>query len=94
MSELQEHRRGEKWAYDDRILGGGRFVTSVLERAGEQEAGHRLAPEKRDAAYWKLVERVCSKLDVEREELLSGGRRRPVVKARQVVAYLAVRKLG
>jgi REP element-mobilizing transposase RayT len=94
LSELGEHRRGPKWAYDERILGSGEFVTKVLEQSGEEGLEMIASEDQRRAAYEELARRVSAQLDVDVGELFSGSRRREVARARQIVSYVATRKLG
>lgn len=94
MSELREHSRGPKWAHDDRILGSGDFVTSVLEQAEQERPRGDMDDGQRWAAYDELVKRICRYYKIDTGELLGGGRRRIVVRARKIVAYVATRKLG
>jgi hypothetical protein len=94
LSELGEHRRGPKWAYDERILGSGEFVTQVLGQGGEVGLETVASEEQRQAAYAELARIVSALLSVEVAELFSGSRRREVARARQIVSYIATRKLG
>jgi chromosomal replication initiation ATPase DnaA len=75
-------------------LGGGAFVTKVLEQAEAEELELFSGQEKRREAYHELARRVCELSEIDLEELRSGSRRRGVARARQIVAYIATRKLG
>ena len=80
-------KEGEKELWDERILGGGDFVESVL-RAGEKE-------EKQvRISLQKVVEIVGAKTGVGIEEIKSRSRIRNVVKARALYCYLAKEMSG
>jgi len=85
--------RGEKQASDQRILGDSEFVQEVvsglddLVKRNLRLSGQRMGIDK-------LAETVCKKHDVSLGELRSGSRRHPVVKARQIISWIAVRELG
>ena len=75
-------------AYDERILGSGEFVQSLLV---EQEAGEtEFAPMPLPA----LIERVVEIFGITTAELRAPGRSRQVADARSVISYLAYRKFG
>ncbi len=78
---------------DERILGDKDFINSVLEIAQEQLAHkYRLAAEGFD--FEKVVERVAAVFSIETNQVLAAGKHPPTVKARSVLCYWAVRKLG
>lgn len=78
---------------DERILGDNDFINSVLEIAQEQlEHKYRLAAEGFD--FEKVVERVAAVFSIETNQVLAAGKHPPTVKARSVLCYWAVRKLG
>ena len=86
-------RRGrERWAADERILGSGAFVETVLRDAGPSTSAW---PRPRALAVLPLLLKRCADLwGVGLVELQHGSRRRGVVQARAVVASLAVSQLG
>ena len=87
-------RRGEKEAYDQRILGDGDFVDMILSESEDiAKENLRLVPDRR-IDLTRLAERVCKVHNVSMGEFRSGSRRRDVVKARRVLSSLAVRELG
>jgi REP element-mobilizing transposase RayT len=96
MANLAEHRKGPRWASDERILGEGRFVESVLREA-ESETG-KLAqfrdPGQRRECFERLIAAVCEALGVTEAELIGGYKRRAVSQARQVLGHVAMRHLG
>jgi REP element-mobilizing transposase RayT len=86
-------RRGrEHWAADERILGCGAFVETVLRDAGPPSAAW---PRQRALAALPLLLSRCAELwNVGLVELQQGSRRRRVAQARAVAASLAVVHLG
>jgi hypothetical protein len=86
-------RRGrERWAADERILGSGAFVETVLRDAGPPNSA---GPRSHALAALPLLLKRCAELwGVGLVELQHGSRRRCVVQARAVVAGLAVVHLG
>lgn len=85
-------RRGrERWAADERILGGSDFVERVLHEAAKTASPVRPAA---IAILPALVERVARALAMTADEIIGGSKRRPAVAARSVVSALAVRELG
>jgi chromosomal replication initiation ATPase DnaA len=78
---------------DQRILGDSNFVQEVVSDPDDFiKKNLRLSGQRKDIAA--LAEEVCKKYDVSSGELESGGRRHAVVKAREVVSWIAVRELG
>lgn len=86
-------RRGrERWATDERVLGSGPFVESVLR---EMVSPRRALPpiQARDAL--PLLLEACAKVwGVSAQEIEAGGRRHAVAHARAAVAMLAVTYMG
>ena len=94
MKALREISKEERWAYDERILGTGSFVESVLAKT---EPPHTLlvaSEEERQKRFEQLVHKICGSNDIDVAELASGTRRREMVKLRRALCYLAVRKIG
>ena len=87
---LLGRKKGEKEKGDERILGSGDFVSSVLKDAeeyAERKATNRISlPE--------LIARVCKKFEIETRDLMQGKRRGIFSKARAVISYLAVYELS
>ena len=78
---------------DERILGGGDFVESMLAQAEEDlERKYRLEAEGYD--FNMVVERVAHLMGLKSEEVLSPGKYKKVVEARSILCYWAVRELG
>lgn len=90
---LGSRKRGEKQASDQRILGDGQFVETVLSEMSESEKQSlRLTGKKADLAT--LADKVCNIHDVSLAEIRSGSRRHEIVDARGVLSWLAVKALG
>ncbi|MBI5527319.1 MAG: transposase [Deltaproteobacteria bacterium] len=93
-SEVLAMRRQKRpEASDQRVLGGGGFVEAVLKEAEKRD---------RDTLRWRgarcslegVIRKVAKVRGVDEKELASGSRREPVIKAREDVAQIAVKKLG
>ena len=78
---------------DERILGGSEFVESVLEGAEEQfEEKHHLKAQGYD--FEKVVERVSVLFGIDADQFTTPGKHPLSVRARSLLCYWAVRKLG
>jgi hypothetical protein len=93
-SEVMAFRkRGEKLKADQRILGDSDFVQEVVSDLDDMlKKNLRLSGQRKNIAA--LAEEVCKKYDISAGELESGSRRHAVVKAREVLSWVAVRELG
>ena len=90
---LALRRREERQASDQRILGDGEFVNSVLSEIDEIGKDNlRLAPKQMSVS--SLAERVCKVHKISTGELRSGSRRHEIVEARRILSFLAVTELG
>ena len=91
--EVASLRRGrERWAADERILGSGTFVETVLREGGPPTTTW---PRPRALAALPLLLKRCAELcGVGLVELQHGSRRRSVAHARAIAASLAVVHLG
>jgi hypothetical protein len=78
---------------DSRILGRGHFVEEVLAGA-ERIARERIQLRRRLVDVEELLGFIGKELGVTREEILGGGRRREVSKARSIFCYVCLRRLG
>lgn len=87
-------RKGEsRMKGDERILGRGDFVETVLKAAQEElERKHMLRARGYDFEW--LVERVIGLFGLTSKELLTGGKQRKTVTARSVLCYWGTRELG
>ncbi len=78
---------------NERILGGGDFVQSVLELAQEQYEKKNLARSK-GFGLETLIERVAEKLGLAATDLQSAGKQRMSVRGRSSMCALAIDYLG
>ena len=78
---------------DERILGDGDFVETVLKAANEaKERKYEL--QARGFTLFKVAARVAEVLGVEEKTVWAFGRRRDIVQARSLLCYWAIRELG
>jgi len=78
---------------DERILGDGDFVGTVLAAAQEEmDNRYRLAAEGYDLDT--IASRVCDMMGLEASSLWAPGKERKRVEARSILCYWAVRDLG
>jgi putative transposase len=78
---------------DERILGDGEFTQAVFNQAQEHlEKCYRLQAQGYDLE--KVTIRVSSELDINSEQVWTAGKDPLTVKARSLLCYWAVRKLG
>ena len=90
---LSLRRKGERESWDERILGGGKFVERMVEEA-EEGMKETLRWRKRVMDLKTLLREVVKREGLEEEEVRGRSRRKPVVKGRKVFCQVAVRKLG
>lgn len=86
-------RRTERQLSDQRILGDGDFVETVLtemDNVGKENL--RLGAKRTDLSL--LAKKVCNLHKVSVGEIRSGSRRHEIVEARRVFSWLAVKELG
>ncbi len=87
-------RRGmERMKGDERILGDGNFVKTVLQAARENLESKYELKSKGYGFDW-LVERVALLMNLEPGDILSGGKYPQRVKARSLLCYWGARELG
>jgi putative transposase len=78
---------------DERILGDGEFVMTILSEADER-IDRRYELKSRGYNLEKLAQRVGEIYQIEREDLYSKSRQKIRADARSVFCYWAVRELG
>ncbi|ORJ52414.1 transposase [Geothermobacter hydrogeniphilus] len=78
---------------DERILGDGDFVASVLAEADEQ-LEQRTRYQKQGVTFDSLLQLITEHFAVTRDDLLSASKRPAHVRARSLLCYWAVRELG
>jgi len=93
-SKLRGEGKKEKWAYDERILGSGRFVEDILKRDDAEPAMVVVPEAEREARFQRLLSFIIDQSGYSKQELTGPGRRRELVKHRRMLVYLAVKHLG
>jgi len=88
LAKLDPAERRHRQAYDERILGSGNFVETVLTQL--EEGGGKTS----DLSIEVLLEDVASYFDITVAELCSGSKRAAIARARAAVVYLATREVG
>jgi putative transposase len=78
---------------DERILGDSDFVKQVLESA-QEALDHRYRLAAAGFTLERVIELVADHFDMDAKSVYTPGKQPRRVKARSVVAYLAVRQLG
>lgn len=74
---------------DERVLGQGDFVEAILQEAVKKRAGKRI-----QMSLEKLIELVTGWLKLDKEDLLSGRRKKEVGAGRALISYIGSQKLG
>jgi len=78
---------------DERILGDSDFVMEVLAQADEHyDRRYRLKSLGYDIS--RVERKVIELFDIEKENLYSGSRRKPISEAKSLLCYWCVRVLG
>ena len=90
---LSMRGRGQRQVSDQRILGDGEFVESVLSQMGDLGKENFRAGTKR-IDLRTLADKVCNVHKVLPGELRSGGRRHEIVEARRIFSWLTVKEFG
>jgi putative transposase len=86
-------KRGERIKGDERILGDGGFVESILKEAEEVfERKYRL--KRAGCTVEKIERKVLEIFEIDKDELDSGSRKKDVSEARSIFCYLCARELG
>lgn len=83
-------RGRERWGRDERVLGSPGFVDRLVER----ESVGRAALDDPAGKIRSLVKQIADRVGVGVAEVASPSLRKPVVAARSIVCFLAVRRLG
>jgi REP element-mobilizing transposase RayT len=78
---------------DERILGGGDFVETVL-KAAQENLDRKSQLEAAGYSFDWLVGRVARQLEIEPKEVLAPGKYAQNVNARSLLCYWGVRELG
>ena len=91
---LKKTLRDEQWAFDERILGSGPFVESVLKQAESETLIPATTNSERAIQFERILTHVAAMADMDVPLLTSGGRDRHLVRHRQILCFIAVRHLG
>lgn len=90
---MSMRRRGQKEEYDERILGGGEFVTAIFKEAEDRQL--RQTKHKRSGqTIQKIIDAECKDRQINERELKAGGKRSSVSLARAVIACRCREELG
>lgn len=90
---LAARRKGVREVADERILGSGTFVQEILKDA-ELRQMRQLKIRASGKTIQDIMDEECTKHDVSRHELQSGGRRTKVSQVRSRIAHRLLRELG
>jgi putative transposase len=90
---LSLQRKGEREESDERILGGGEFVSQVLREVEEREL-RQTRLRRLGKSIADVIREECQKSRVNPEELAKGSRRRRVSRVRAVIAVRCKEELG
>jgi REP element-mobilizing transposase RayT len=83
----------EKMAYDSRILGGGDFVSRLLEEA-EGSVKRQISSKEREVLINQVIKGMCHDEGITEKELRYGGQRQRVSRARARISYHLSRHRG
>lgn len=86
-------RRGQKEEADQRILGGGDFVESILREADDRQV-RQLKHRRAGKTINKVIEEECKKQKVSIAEVQGGSKRRKVSATRAGIACRSMEELG
>lgn len=90
---LAMRRRGQKEAFDERILGGGDFVNEVLKDAEDRQV-RQLRNKRAGRTIQMIIDEECRKGGVSPAELRGGSKRRKVSGVRSLIALRSRDELG
>jgi len=90
---LSARRSGRKEEFDERILGNGNFVNTILKEA-EEKTTRQLKLRRSGKTIDKIIEEECKKERISANELKGGGRRRKVSRLRATIAKRGLEDLG
>lgn len=90
---LSARRSGRKEEFDERILGSGDFVNTILKET-EEKAKHQLKLRRSGKTFAGIVEEECRKERISPAELKGGGRRKKISDLRARIAKRGLEELG
>jgi REP element-mobilizing transposase RayT len=90
---VSARRSGRKEEYDERILGSGDFVNTVLKET-EEKTLLQLKLRRSGKTLSKIIDQECDKAQISPKELKGGSRRRDVSALRIKIARRGLDELG
>jgi putative transposase len=90
---LSARRSGHREEFDERILGSGDFVNTILKEA-EEKAERQLKLRRSGKTFAGIIEEECKKKRVSPAELKGGGRRQKISDLRARIAKRGLEELG
>jgi len=90
---LAMRRRGREEEYDERILGSGDFVNSILKETVDRQL-RQLKAKRAGKTVQNIIEEECRKQGISLQELKEGGKRRKVSDTRAIIALRSRDELG
>jgi putative transposase len=93
LSGIRGRSPAEREAYDERVLGGGGFVESVLKDV-EGEEVRRADHQRRGITIEFLAEKIAKEVGVPLTSLFERGRREAVSRGKALLIHLGVAYLG
>lgn len=90
---LSMQRRGQKEDFDERILGGGGFVQTILKESEENQL-RQVKARRAGKTIHKIIEEECKRQGISIIELKGGGKRRTVSDTRARIAARSRAELG
>ena len=90
---LALRRKGQKEESDERILGSGDFVHTILQQAEEKQL-RQLKLRRNEKGIGDIIQEECKKSMISIEELKRGSRRSRVSAVRAVIAVRSKDELG
>jgi len=79
---------------DERILGDGSFVESLIAHQAAEAFDRRYEWKRRGCNLDGIARRVAEILEINQEDVFAKGNRKVKVKARSMLCYWAVREAG
>jgi hypothetical protein len=86
-------RRGQKEDFDERILGNGDFVHTILKETEETQL-RQVKARRSGKTIQKIIEEECRRQGISIMELKGGGKRRKVSDTRARIAVRSRAELG
>ncbi len=90
---LSLRRQGEAQMHDDRILGSGDFIQSILAEADEKLT-RQIRARKGMRSLSQIIKERCREIGVNEAELRMGSRRKAVSKVRREICRYLNREVG